>query len=136
MRCARNSSSLMGSAPARAHSHTSRVGMPASDGSLEGIGVRAPPTSCLLPPSFRQLPETLLVEDPDAMSFFEQPLDLHQLQAAVLARGLLRIWTTAHDDRRLGRRAAVDDGAGAASGEDCLTAACGQNPREREVHAA
>ena len=45
-----------------------------------------------------QPPELRFVEQRDAVAALAQPLDFHQLDAAVAARRLLRVGTAAHDD--------------------------------------
>src|SRR5207245_2154817 len=82
-----------------------------------------------------EAPELLFVQQRDASAPGAQPFDLHQLEAAVAARGLQRIRPAAHDDRRLGRWRTVDDGAGAARGADRLAPRDAEDPGEGEVHA-
>src|SRR5882672_6499505 len=47
-----------------------------------------------------ELPELALVQQRDPMTLLAQPLDLHQLQPGITARGLQRIRPSADDDRR------------------------------------
>src|SRR5687768_11837313 len=61
-----------------------------------------------------QHPESLLVEQRDPVALLAQPLDLHQLQAALASGGLQRIGFAADHDGSARRRPAVDDGTGAA----------------------
>src|SRR4029453_352560 len=57
----------------------------------------------------RELPELLLVEDGDAVSFLAQPLDLHQLPARVAPRRLQRVGAAANDYCRLCRWVTVHE---------------------------
>ena len=76
-----------------------------------------------------QPPELRLVQQRDPVPLLAQPLDLHQLEAGVLARRLQRVRPAADDDRRLRRRSAVDDRAGALRGADGLAALAGSGCR-------
>ncbi len=69
------------------------------------------------------------------MPLLPKPFYLHELASGVPARGLKRVRTSAHDDRRLDRRTPVDDGARPARRPDGLAAPPRQYPRESEVHA-
>src|SRR4051812_19134506 len=74
-----------------------------------------------------EAPELRLVQQRDPVTFLAEPLDLHQLQAGVPSRRLQRVRPAADDDRRLRRRHAVDERAGAAGGADGVAAASGQD---------
>src|SRR5215217_6903458 len=82
-----------------------------------------------------QPPELLLVEQRNALPLGAQPLDLHQLDAAVLARRLQRVRPSADDHRRFRRRPAVDDGPRALRRADRVDALAAEDAGERQVDA-
>jgi len=65
-----------------------------------------------------------------------QPLQLHQLEPRVGARGLPRVRPPAHDDRRTYRGAAVHDRAGGAPPRRRPRGADAPGSRERQMYAA
>src|SRR5262245_31969066 len=69
------------------------------------------------------------------MSLLTQPLDFHELDAAIATSGLQRIRLAAHDNRRASRRSVMDDRARSLCRGDRFAAAFAEDAGECQVDA-